>query len=79
MKYSHAIILTVFLIIIFCIFFGWFLYRSCHRAIDAEFQELQYRRDVVAVATAAPPVLVAEGPRNQIRKDKGKGNNGAKK
>ncbi|CAO2651576.1 Nn.00g041460.m01.CDS01 [Neocucurbitaria sp. VM-36] len=52
MKYSEAIILTIMLVVVFCVFFGWCLYKSCSRAIDAEFQELAYRKDVQAQAVA---------------------------
>ncbi|KAF1938092.1 hypothetical protein EJ02DRAFT_514778 [Clathrospora elynae] len=50
MKYRDAMILTVVLIVLFCCFFGWCLYKSCHRAIDAEFHELTYRRNAEGAA-----------------------------
>jgi uncharacterized membrane protein YgcG len=57
MLYSHAIILTLVLIVIFCCFFGWCLYKSCWRIIDAEVQvyqlETQHAAAAAAVAAAA--------------------------
>ena len=53
MKYSDAIILTVVLVVAFCIFFGWCLYKSCSRVIAAELQELAYRKDAEARAATA--------------------------
>jgi hypothetical protein len=44
MKYAHAIILTMVLIVTFCIFFGWCLYKSCWRVIDAEVLELERQK-----------------------------------
>ena len=41
LKPNDAIILTLFLICAFCALFGWFLHRSCRRAIDAEVHEMQ--------------------------------------
>lgn len=41
---SHAIILTLMLITAFILFFAWCLYKSCSRAIDAEFVDLQEQR-----------------------------------
>jgi hypothetical protein len=39
-KRNDAIILTLFLIAVFVIFFAWFLYSSCRRAVDAEVHEM---------------------------------------
>jgi hypothetical protein len=50
MKYIHAIILTLILVTFFCCFFGYCLMRSCRRAVDLEFQEINYMRDVEAQA-----------------------------
>jgi hypothetical protein len=50
MKYIHAIILTLILVAFFCCFFGYCLMRSCRRAVDLEFQEINYMRDVEAQA-----------------------------
>ncbi|KAF1925677.1 uncharacterized protein M421DRAFT_423507 [Didymella exigua CBS 183.55] len=41
---SHAIVLTLVLVVAFTIFFSWCLYSSCSRAVDAEFAELQEQR-----------------------------------
>ncbi|KAH7374329.1 hypothetical protein BKA66DRAFT_422597 [Pyrenochaeta sp. MPI-SDFR-AT-0127] len=53
MKYSHAIILTIILVVVFCVFFGWCLYNSCSRAINAEFQEPTEHKDIEAQVAAA--------------------------
>ncbi|KAB2107171.1 hypothetical protein AG0111_0g4514 [Alternaria gaisen] len=50
MKYIHTIILTLILVTFFCCFFGYCLMRSCRRAVDLEFQEINYMRDVEAQA-----------------------------
>jgi hypothetical protein len=50
MKYIHAIILTLILVAFFCCFFGYCLMRSCRRAVDLEFQEIDHMRDVEAQA-----------------------------
>lgn len=41
---SHAIALTLILVVFFAIFFGCCLYRSCGRAIDAEFVAMGERQ-----------------------------------
>ena len=43
MKPTHVVITTMLLITAFCIFFGWYLYKMCRRAIDAEHYELACR------------------------------------
>jgi hypothetical protein len=50
MKYAHAIILTMVLIVTFCIFFGWCLYKSFRRIVDVEHHELQRRKGLEASA-----------------------------
>ena len=45
---SHAIVLTLILVTAFVIFFAWFVYKSCGRAVDAEFAVLQEQRQLQA-------------------------------
>ena len=50
MKYAHALILALFLVTAFCIFFGWCLYKSCRRVIDAQALELTNQQDIAVEA-----------------------------
>jgi hypothetical protein len=52
MRYSHTIVLAVCIVTAFCIFFGWCLWNSCSRAIQADCAELAYRRDLEASMAA---------------------------
>jgi TRAP-type C4-dicarboxylate transport system permease small subunit len=38
---NHLILLALVLVLFFCVFIGWFLYRCCSRAVDVEFAALQ--------------------------------------
>jgi hypothetical protein len=51
-KSNNAIVLILFLVVMFCIAFAWFLQRSCRRAIDAEVHEMQHKSDVEACRVA---------------------------
>jgi hypothetical protein len=46
MRRNHVIVLILFLTALFCIFFGWALYKFCRRSIDAKFHEMQYQQDI---------------------------------
>jgi hypothetical protein len=48
LKPNNVIILTLFLVVIFCVLFTWYLHRSCRRAIDAEVHEMQYKKGLEA-------------------------------
>ena len=75
MKYVHAIILTLVLIIVFCTWLGVRLYKCMWRAIDAEVHELNHQRDVEAQVAAA-----GDGSGDSNGKGSGKGSNkGSKK
>lgn len=50
MPASHTIVLTIILVAAFCIFFGVCLWKSCGRAVDAEFVVLQEQRAQAAAA-----------------------------
>ncbi|CAN9314567.1 unnamed protein product [Alternaria alternata] len=74
MKYIHAIILTLILVAFFCCFFGYCLMRSCRRAVDLEFQEINYMRDVEAQAGGS----VSGGAKSAGAKSAGAKSAGAK-
>jgi hypothetical protein len=44
MPASHVIVLTIILVAAFVTFFSWCLYKSCGRAVDAEFMVLEEQR-----------------------------------
>ena len=76
MKYAEAIILTLILILIFAVFFGWCLHRTCRRVVDAEVQELEYVRDAEAKAEGSGK---GEGSKKGSGKGSGKGSEKGKK
>jgi hypothetical protein len=73
MKYVHAIILTLILITFFCCFFGYCLMRSCRRAIDLEFQEMNYLSDTEVRAGGGGSRESGSGSKNGGGKSKSGG------
>jgi cell division protein FtsL len=52
MKPNNAIVLILFLVIIFAVLFAWFLHRTCRRLVSAEVHEMLYQQDLEAQRSA---------------------------